>query len=478
MFVGRESQLEQLSALWRVPVASLVTCRGRRRIGKSTLIEEFARRSRVRFIKLEGLHPDHGIDNGAQLEAFARQLSEQTGSSFEPLSNWFDAFARLDRTLSVRAKTIVLLDEISWMGKYDPRFSAELKYAWDNRFSKKSKLIVVLCGSVASWIDTHILKSKGFVGRTSLNLVVPELSMHEAHEFWRQECGGVRVSVQSVVDVLSVTGGVPKYLERIDPSLSADENIARLCFRANGLLVDEFEEIFNDALEEDLPMRKRFLERLADGPLSASELAEAEGVPMNGRVSANLEALESAGFVAKDGGRNPLTGKRSKSPRYRICDNYTRFYLKYIAPYRDYIKKGAYDFVSVEQLPGWNGVLGLQFEALVYNNLASVMRHLELERTLLLSAAPYCQGKTARCLSCQIDLLLQTKHTVYVIEIKRRETIGEEVVAEMRERIGKLKIKRGVNVVPVLIYAGALTKRVQASGFFARIISAEDLIEG
>ena len=190
------------------------------------------------------------------------------------------------------------------------------------------------------------------------------------------------------------------------------------------------------------------------------------------------ECLSHPLLRVEDGGRNPLTGKRSKSPRYRICDNYTRFYLKYIAPYRDYIKKGAYDFVSVEQLPGWNGVLGLQFEALVYNNLASVMRHLELERTLLLSAAPYCQGKTARCLSCQIDLLLQTKHTVYVIEIKRREIIGEEVVAEMRERIGKLKIKRGVNVVPVLIYAGALTKRVQASGFFARIISAEDLIEG
>ncbi len=104
------------------------------------------------------------------------------------------------------------------------------------------------------------------------------------------------------------------------------------------------------------------------------------------------------------------------------------------------------------------------------------MRRLELDRTLLLSAAPYSQGRTARCLPCQIDLLLQTKHTIYVIEIKRRETIGEEVVAEVRERIGKLKAKKGVNIVPVLIYAGTLTKRVQASGFFARIISADALI--
>ena len=416
------------------------------------------------------------MDNAVQLDAFARQLSEQTGEPYEALHNWFDAFARLDRALSVRAKMVLLLDEISWMGKYDLRFSAELKYAWDNRFAKKPKLIVVLCGSVSSWIDANILKSKGFVGRTALNLVVPELSMRESCEFWKRGSGGAKISAQSIVDVLSVTGGVPKYLERVDSTASADENIARLCCRAGGLLVDEFEEIFSDALEENLPVRKRFLELLANGPMMASELAEESGIPMNGRVSSNLEALEAAGFISKDEGRNPLNGKRSKSPRYRICDNYTRFYLKYIAPHRAYIKKGAYDFVSIEQLPGWSSVLGLQFEALVCNNLVSVMRKLELDRTLLLSAAPYIQGHTGRMESCQIDLLLQTRHTAYVVEIKRRDVIGEEVVAEVRERIGRLKVKKGVNVVPVLIYSGILTKRVPASGFFARIIAVDELM--
>ena len=79
MFVGREEQLEQLKALWRKPVASLVTCRGRRRIGKSTLIEEFARRNRVRLIKVEGVEPQPGVNNQTQLNAFAQQLAEQTG---------------------------------------------------------------------------------------------------------------------------------------------------------------------------------------------------------------------------------------------------------------------------------------------------------------------------------------------------------------------------------------------------------------
>ena len=113
MFVGREEQLEQLKALWRKPVASLVTCRGRRRIGKSTLIEEFARRNRVRFIKLEGVEPQPGVNNETQLTAFARQLAEQTGCDDSPLGNWFNAFARLAKTLNPREKTVLLIDEIS-----------------------------------------------------------------------------------------------------------------------------------------------------------------------------------------------------------------------------------------------------------------------------------------------------------------------------------------------------------------------------
>jgi hypothetical protein len=277
MFVGREEQLEQLKALWRKPVASLVTCRGRRRIGKSTLIEEFARRNRVRFIKLEGVEPQPGVNNQTQLNAFAQQLAEQTGCEETKLENWFKAFARLAKVLNPREKTVVLIDEISWMGKYDVTFPGQLKYAWDNRFSKNPKLIMVLCGSVSSWIDKKILKSKGFVGRPSLNLLVPELSMRECAAFWRR--GGCRASTTDIIDVLSVVGGVPKYLENIDPALSADENVKRLCFTPGALLVGEFDEIFNDALDAQLGLKKKILVALGDGKKSPTEIADELNFP-------------------------------------------------------------------------------------------------------------------------------------------------------------------------------------------------------
>lgn len=474
MFIGREEQLEQLKALWRKPVASLVTCRGRRRIGKSTLIEEFARRNRVRFLKLEGVEPQPGVNNETELAAFSRQLSEQTGCGNVKPENWFEAFARLADMINAREKTVVLLDEISWMGKYDVEFPGELKYAWDNRFSKNPKLIMVLCGSVSSWIDKKIVKSKGFVGRPSLNLVIPELSMRESSLFWKR--GGMRTSTRDIIDVLSVIGGVPKYLENIDPAESADANVKRLCYTSGGLLVEEFDEIFNDALDENLAVKKRILMALRDGSKSPTELAEELELENNGHFSAFLEELEAAGFVAKDSGLNPATRKTSNLIRYRISDNYTRFYLKYIEPNRVLIKKGAFVFTSVEQLPGWDSCLGLQFECLVNNNLRSVIHEMGLDSALITSAAPYVQNKTSRLRGCQIDLLIQTRRMYYVVEIKRRETIGEWVVGEVEEKISRLKTPGRVSVVPVLVYDGAISKRVTADGYFGKVISAEELL--
>ena len=157
MFFGREEELNQLGGLWRKSVSSLVTCRGRRRIGKSVLIEEFSRRTKARFIKIEGKRPQKGWSNETELEAFAEQLAAQTGAETTPPSNWLNAFIRLSDKITDDEKTVVLLDEISWLGHFDDTFAATLKIAWDNYFKKHDKLILVVCGSVSGcfrcWTD-------------------------------------------------------------------------------------------------------------------------------------------------------------------------------------------------------------------------------------------------------------------------------------------------------------------------------------
>ena len=474
MFFGREEILEQLDAQLASPIASLVTCRGRRRIGKSTLIEEFARRSKVRFIKLEGLSPREADTNKKQLTAFARQLSEQTGVPLRPLASWFDAFARLDGVITDNERTVVFLDEVSWMGKYDPDYPGELKYAWDNRFKKNKRLMLVVCGSVSTWITKNILRNKAFVGRPTLNLVVGELPLRDCVRFWGKRAA--RTSASDMFDVLSVTGGVPKYLELMNPRLSPAENLRALCFTPGGILVDEFDDIFTDVFEGKGTVKRRILECLGSGSFSGKELAEMLDVENNGHFLEDLEELKLAGFIARDGGVNPQSGARSRLFRYRISDNYTRFYIKYIAPNKDLIEKGLFRFTDLEQLPGWQSILGFQFECLVLNNISGLLRRLGLERTLLVSAAPYRRAAHARGEGCQIDLLIQTRRTVWVVEFKRRREIGREVIDEVAEKVKRLGIGRRVPVRTALVYSGHLSPAVEADGFFDAVVDAADIL--
>lgn len=474
MFFGREEELETLAALWRKPVASLVTCRGRRRIGKSTLIAEFASRSRARFIEIAGEAPSSKTDNSTQLNAFSKQLAEQTSWTGGKIGDWFDAFKFLDQELDDR-KTVVLLDEVSWMGGKDPDFAGQLKTAWDRRFKKHRRLVLVVCGSVSTWIEENILNNTGFVGRSSLNLDVGELPLRHCVRFWGEKAS--RIAPREIFDVLSVTGGVPRYLEDVDPGLSAAENIRRLCFLPKAPLRDDFSQVFHSVFGGDAETKKAILEALADGPLGVSELAERLGKERSGNLSRHLGQLAVAGFVSEDAGLNPETGRPLRLTRFRLRDNYTRFYLKCIRPNGAVIDRGAFSFASLETLPGWEAVMGLQFENLVVGNLPDLLPLLGLRGVLLSSAAPYRQKGGRRKTGCQIDLLLQAGRTACVVEIKRRRQIGREVEDEVAAKIKALRLPREISVRAALVYDGELAPSVEAHGYFDALVPASRLLE-
>lgn len=463
MFYGRETELNTLDELWEKPVASLVVCRGRRRIGKSTLVSEFAGRSKAKLILFEGVAPKPGVSNATQLERFMRQLSEQFGVAYETVDSWYDAFAKLDARLRRKGRTVVLFDEVSWMGKFDAAFPSDLKYAWDNRFKKHSNHIFVVCGSVSSWIAENISNSTAFFGRISRDMVVGELPLSDAVKFWGKRAD--RVSTRDITDVLAVTGGVPKYLEDVNPSLPATENIRRLCFRPDGQLFQDFKEIFNAVFGETQSVKRTVLEMLAEGPLSCAELAEKLAIKRGGTLERSLDDLEMAGFVSKDPGLNPETGKRARLARYRLKDNYTRFYLKYIEPHEAEIKSGRFAKIDPEGLPEWNAVMGLQFENLILNNVEPILRKMGLDNVPVLSAAPF--RKTGRGgAGCQIDLLIQTRKAVCVVEVKRKNEIGEEVEREVARKTSCLKLAEDKSIRTVLVYDGRLHPVVKANAYF------------
>jgi hypothetical protein len=366
------------------------------------------------------------------------------------------------------------------MGAYDVDFPGYLKDAWDDDFKKNPNLVFVLCGSVSSWIQRNILDSTGFVGRISLELQISELPVSDCVKFWRQAADGI--SSREIFDMLSVTGGVPRYLEEIDPALTIDENIRRLAFTKSGTLFKDFTRIFNDVFGKKSAAKQKILRTMSHGSKTLSEISLALGKSRNGHISESLEELELAGFIERDRSLNPETGEPSKIDRYRIRDNYTRFYLRFIEPYSLMIRSGAFRFMSLDALPGWDSILGLQFENLVINNVQPLVAALGLERSLVLSAAPYRKlpsrqdADATRTRGCQIDLLIQLKQAMYVVEVKRREIIDASVVEEVKEKVARLPNPQGLSVRPVLVYDGRLSPAVNEDGYFSAIFKASELL--
>jgi hypothetical protein len=238
-------------------------------------------------------------------------------------------------------------------------------------------------------------------------------------------------------------------------------------------LYREFDETFNQVFGRQAKIRGRILRELVSRPRTVAEIAEKEKSRVCGSYSKTLEDLCRAGYVMRDDGLNPLTGKLIRRARFRVCDNYVRFYLHYIEPRREAIRRGLLEFTSVEQLPGLQTFYGLQFENLILNHVNDLFPYLGIDKSLVLSAFPYVQTPTKRHRGCQIDLLVQTQRTLIVVEIKRCKEIGYEVVDDVSEKIKRLEYDKTLSVRTALVYDGRLSPRVEADHFFDFVIPAD-----
>jgi AAA+ ATPase superfamily predicted ATPase len=475
-FYGRDDELAGLRALTTKKTASLVAVTGRRRNGKSRLIEEFARRTRgYRYLSLSALPPEQGVDEATQREAIARSLERQL--QLPPLAHedWGDLFAHIAHN-TARGRWIVLLDEVSWMARHDPAFLGKLKNAWDQQLKRNDTLILVLCSSVSSWIEENLLSSTGFVGRVSWTVRLEQLPLEHCTSF-----PGLRAEHNAPYDVLkmlAVTGGVPKYLEEFLGELTAEQNIRRLCFRPEGLLFREFDQIFHTLFDQRSATYRQLVQALARGRLDLTGICEALGRPKGGVISAYLDDLVTAGFLAKEPSWELRTGRPRRQYLYRIKDNYLRFFIRYVDSRRLEIENLRFADKPLETLPGWDGVMGLQFENLVLQNRQEIWRRCGLTAGEIAQEGPFYQTPTTRREGCQVDYLIQTTQgPLFVCEVKfSRTPLRAEVVDEVREKLRKLVKPRHTSIFPVLVQVNGVAPSVVEAGFFARVIDFGDAL--
>jgi len=473
-FVGRKEELKELTLLLNKKSSSLVVINGRRRIGKSRLVREFGINHNLYLFS--GIPITEKTTAQSQREEFSRQLTEQFSTPPLKATDWGDLFSFLAKQLS-QTKAIVLFDEISWMGALDSDFLGKLKTVWDIHFSQNPRLILILCGSVSAWIEKNILNSKGFMGRISLSLHLKELSIAECNEFLNLL--GFRSEPYERFKILSVTGGVPRYLEEMQKILGAEENIKRLCFKKSGILFNEFNEIFFDLFSKRSVIYKKIIEFLIAGQLEFNEICEKLQFSKSGLVSEYLDELIKAGFIQRNFTWNIKNGIISNLSRYRLSDNYIRFYLKYIDKNRERIENDHFVNRSLATLPGWTSIMGLQFENLVLNNRAFIWKKLHLNPEDIISDNPFFQRKTLKTAGCQIDYLIQTRfNTLFACEIKfSKHEIKTDIVSETQQKLKRLSLPRGFSCFPVLVHVNGVHETLVERDYFSSCIDFSESLQ-
>lgn len=462
-FVGRDDEMARLLRLKEKRTASLAVVKGRRRVGKSRLAMEYGAHFE-RSVIITGLPPDPGVDARAQRDDFAQQLVDVLGIDRPDAKDW----GHLLRVLADQVEegsVLVVLDEITWLGSRDPTFLGKLKTAWDTHFSRNPDLVLLLTGSMSLWLEDNLLRSTGFVGRISLEMDLEPLPLDVCPAFWGEHAR--LVSAHEMLRLLSVTGTIPRYLEEIVPGRSAEENIRAMCFSGDGFLFREFDRLFSDLYGERGGLYRRLLSALQEGPRTAGQIHEVLGLAASGRVLRHLEDLVSCGFVARDHSWNLATGHESRRGRYRLSDNYLRFYLKYVEPNRHRIQRGTYRGPDA-----WSSIAGLQFENLVLQARGRLFEVLGVPPNEIVYDNPFFRPANKRLPGVQVDYMIQTRFkTLYVCEIKfGQNRLGPSIIDEVQDRIARLRPPRGFSIRPVLIHVSGVTPAVAEAEFFASIV--------
>ena len=475
MFAGRKKEIQLLLGSFNRNKGSLCVLRGRRRIGKTRLIKELPSHISKEAGKgvilryLTSAPPELKVTDDQERRLYAEQIKAEFSLSYmPPHSTWRELFSFLGDACSEK-KTILAIDEVNWLATRSPDFVAVLFELWERQYSQKPQFMLLLSGSLASWMKENILMNKGFVGRVSISITLRELVLKDMSEFF-----GSRLSKTPGIDVikmLSALGGVPRYLEELDLKQTAETNLERIAFNEAGMLHDEFEKLFYDLFSKENKFYRRILETVAESSalLSPKELAHKMGLTYSGRYTSAIKVLTEVGFLRQQSTWNLSTKKSGAKSVVRLNDNYTAFYFRAIQ--KNKLRPGS----TGGKPKNLASLLGLQFENLAFNNRQFIFEQLNINPADVLFAGPYFQTTTAKRKGCQIDLLIQLRNRVYICECKLSTSeIPGSVISEVSDKISKLSNPKGVSFHPVLIHANIVAESVYEEDYFDAIIDMSD----
>ncbi len=433
--IGRKKEQEVLLKVLNSNEPEMVAIIGRRRVGKTFLIRTVYS-NRIDF-ELTGIQ-NH--TQAQQLKNFHTQLKVQFGEQNTPSkkpTDWMDAFWQLITVLEKQnkpEKTVVFIDEVSWLATPKAGFLEALGFFW-NSWASKQNIVVVLCASAASWMIQKIVYHKGGLhNRITKRIDLQPFTLYETELYLRSR--NVTSDRYQILQLYMAMGGIPHYLKEVEAGKSAIQNIDAICFTQGGLLNDEFNKLYPalfDNSEQHITIVRALSQKWKG--MSRSELILATKLPDGGGFTKTLKELVSCGFVSN---YYPF-GKKKKDVLYRLTDEYSLFYLHFIEKQRIQ-EESIWQHLSQTQL--YKSWTGYAFESLCLKHITQMKKALSISG-IYTEASSYVHHGNQSEQGIQIDLVLDRKdHTINLFEMKfyaSKWLMDKSEATELREKVALFK---------------------------------------
>jgi len=418
---GRNEEKENLLHAFNSNKAEFIILYGRRRIGKTFLIEELFSKKTKLFFHITG------IQNGAketQLKEFAKSIGKTFyhNASILPSNTWMDALEELTKAtenLPKNKKVVLFFDEFPWMCTKKSNLIQALDYYW-NRFWKNDKKIkLIICGSSASWIIRKILHHKGGLhNRNTLSILLKPFKLNETKLFFTAL--DIKFTHQQLVQIYMFCGGVPYYLNYIKKGKTASQMIDKMCFQENGILSNEFDKLFESLFDKAEVYKEliRIIAQLREGIAHSDIEDKSTSLSKGGTLSEKLKDLEDTAFIKSF---IPLGHKR-QGIYYRIIDEFCYFYLKWIEGAKKMLimqERNNKYWSSKSNTPEYNSWMGYAFEAICYKHIREIRHALDINDGSRVGVWRYSPKKSTKQSGTQIDLVFDQDNNVTTLcEIK------------------------------------------------------------
>lgn len=437
--IGRKEELAVLQDCVDSKESELVIVYGRRRVGKTFLVNEFFHNTF--HFKFTGLY---NMSTDTQLERFSVALEEYSGLSTATPKDWFEAFDQLKKYLKSLTdnRKIVFIDEMPWLDTKSSNFVAALESFWNGWAAAENNIVLIACGSATSWMTNTLINNKGgLFNRASTRIYVKPFTLKETEEYLNSK--EIFWTRYDIAECYMIMGGIPFYLKQLKPQFSYTQNIDQLFFKEKGTLWDEFQHLYA-TLFKQADNHISVVEALAKKKmgLTRNEIIKATGLPDNGNLSSILQNLENNEFIRPYN----FFGKKKHDTIYQLSDFYTMFYFTYLKG--NHKQEPDFWTQSLDN-PSRRAWAGYTFEQVCKGHIKQIKDKIGIGAVQSEVSSWFSKKKDTDQRGAQIDLLIDRRDRVInLCEIKysiNPFSIDKEYEANLRNKIETFRSETGTN---------------------------------